>query len=207
MNSVDIIKDRRSINYFDPNYEISDSDINEILNLSKLTPSSLNLQPWEIISVKSKENKIKLRKCAMNQEKVEKASVVFIVIADIDACEKNIDKVLESWVNLGYMDQKTAEIYKNLPLKLYGDRDSIKRKFFALKNASFFAMSIMYFAKILGFESHPMDGFDEEAIKKEFSIDKNKIIPLIIAVGKKDPQAKLLPRAYRKEVSEFNKII
>lgn len=207
MDALENIKSRRSVNYFDPSQEISDEDIKKILELSALTPSSLNLQPWEIIAVKSSDKKKILRKCAMDQAKVEEASVVFIVIGDINACERNIDSVLKSWVELGYMDVKTAVFYKTLPQKLYGELSSQKRKIFAVKNASFFAMTIMYAARTLGYETHPMDGFDEDAVKKEFGISEEKTIPVLIAVGKLSPSAKLLPRAWRKPAKEFSKIV
>ena len=44
-------------------------------------------------------------------------------------------------------------------------------------------MTVMIAAQGLGLETHPMDGFDEEAIKKEFGISEDKIIPCIVALG------------------------
>lgn len=207
MDALENIKNRRSINFFDKSFVISDEEINKILEISSLTPSSMNLQPWEVIVVKSSEKKAILRKCAMGQPKVEEASAVFIIIANQNACEENIDLVLKSWVELGYMDEKTANNYRNLPQKLYSEKNTEKRKLFAVKNAAFFAMTVMYVARALGYETHPMDGFDEEMIKKEFNIPSDALIPVLIAVGKFSPSAKLLPRAWRKPVKEFSKIV
>ncbi|PIS48006.1 MAG: nitroreductase family protein [Elusimicrobia bacterium CG08_land_8_20_14_0_20_51_18] len=207
MDIIEGIKERRSINYFDRDREVSDDKIKELLELSRLTPSSLNLQPWEVLIVKSREKKKILRECAMNQPKVEEASAVAVIIADPEACEKNIDKVTESWVKLGYMDRKTGDFYKTLPAKLYGEPDSPKRKLFAVKNAAFFAMSLMLSARGLGLETHPMDGFDENCVKEKFGIAAGKVIPVIIGLGYLSPTARLLPRAYRKEVEEFSKIV
>ncbi len=207
MDAVENIKGRRSVNYFDASFNISDQEINEILELANLTPSSMNLQPWRVIAVKSLERKLALKKCAMNQNKVEEASVVFIVIAEQDACEKNIDEVLKSWVEIGYMDVKTAVRYKSFPQKLYGLTGSEKRKLFAIKNASFFAMTLMYSARALGYETHPIDGFNEEELKREFSIPDSSIVPVIIAAGKLSPSAKILPRAWRKALKDFSAIV
>ncbi|MEF3279569.1 MAG: nitroreductase family protein [Elusimicrobiota bacterium] len=208
MNCIDILKERRSVANFDPEFIISDEDIKKIYELASLSPSSMNLQPWQVIAVKSPEKKEILMKCAMNQIKVKQASVNFIIIADIDAVETNIDRVLENWISAGYLDEKTAEGYKKFAPNLYGSSNNdIRRKIFAVKNASFFAMSLMIAAKILGYDSHPMDGIDEEAIKKEFSIPSHKIIPLIIAVGKHDTSKPILPRAMRFKFEEKAKII
>ncbi|MEK7308014.1 MAG: nitroreductase family protein, partial [Nitrospirota bacterium] len=72
-----------------------------------------------------------------------------------------------------------------------------------VKNTSLFAMNIMLAAKGLGLETHPMDGFDEECIKKEFNIPADKIIPMLIAVGNLKSGITLLPRAFRRSVGEF----
>nr|WP_300462341.1 nitroreductase family protein [Desulfobacula sp.] len=39
----------------------------------------------------------------------------------------------------------------------------------------------------LGLETHPMDGFDHEAVKKEFNIPEKYWILLLLAVGYKQP--------------------
>lgn len=208
MEYTKIITERRSVGNFDPNTQISDDDIKKIFELASLTPSSMNLQPWEVIVVKSAEQKEILMRCAMNQVKVKQASANFIVIADTDALEKNIDDVMKSWIELGYLDEKTAQGYKKFAPNLYGDKNTdLKRKLFAVKNASFFAMSLMYAAKALGYDSHPMDGIDEDAIKKEFNIEPHKIIPVVIAIGKHDSSKKILPRALRFGFEKKGKIL
>ncbi|MGC8811652.1 MAG: nitroreductase family protein, partial [bacterium] len=63
--------------------------------------------------------------------------------------------------------------------------------------------NLMIAAKGLGLETHPMDGFDEEAIKREFNIPTNKIIPMLIAVGFLKKGITLLPRAFRRPIDEF----
>jgi putative NAD(P)H nitroreductase len=86
---------------------------------------------------------------------------------------------------------------------LYGKKDSITRKLFAAKNASIFATSIMIAARGMDLETHPMDGFDEACVKNEFSVPEDKIIPMLIAVGRLAPDITLLPRAFRRDPKEF----
>jgi nitroreductase len=119
--------------------------------------------------------------------------------------EENIDKMLDSWQDLGYMKPEMRETYKGMANNLYGEPDSLKRKIFAVKNTSLFAMNIMLAAKGLELETHPMDGFDEECVKKEFNIPEDKIIPMLIAVGYLKQGVTLLPRAFRRNIDEFVK--
>ena len=204
MELIQSIKERRSINFFEAGVEISDDTIRELLSLANLAPSSFNLQPWRVVVVKNQERKKALRKCAFDQPKVEEASVVLIIIGDPDAVELNGERVLESWANLGYISgEEQKEMSRRLMKQLYGTKDSLTRKIFAAKNAGLFGMNLMSAARGFGLETHPMDGFDEGAIKQEFGIPADKIIPMLIAIGHLKKDVTLLPRAFRRDVEEF----
>jgi putative NAD(P)H nitroreductase len=203
MEAVKLISERRSINFFDKDFELADDKLKELLDLANLCPSSMNMQPWRVIAVKSPERKKALRAVANNQPKAEEASVVLIIIADPELLEANMDAVLSNRVELGYLKVDAIESAKNSAFRLYSDKESIRRKIFAVKNSSLFAMSVMFAAKALGLESHPMDGFDEDRLKKEFGINENCVVPMLIAVGQVKPGTKLLPRAMRRPVNEF----
>ncbi|MEW5804815.1 MAG: nitroreductase family protein [bacterium] len=203
MDVIQAIKERRSINFFEIGQEISDEKIKELLEISNLAPSSFNLQPWKLIVVRNPERKRILRRCAFNQRKVEEATAVFIIIADPGCLEENLDKVMDNWEELGYMKPEARKGYIDMIQNLYGSQNSLKRKFFAIKNASLFAMNLMITAKGMGFDTHPMDGFDEDSIKKEFDIPPDKVVPMIIAIGKLRSGVTLLPRAYRRKIDNF----
>lgn len=203
METIQAIRERRSINFFQPGREIPKDTLLELLNIANLSPSSFNLQPWKVMVVKDPERKKTLRKCAFNQPKVEEASVVFILIADPKGVEENLERVLDSWQQLGYIKPEARDPSREMAKNLYGTEESLKRKIFAVKNTALFAMNLMIAAKGLGLETHPMDGFDEESIKKEFAIPPDKIIPMLIAVGYLKEGVKLLPRAFRRPIDEF----
>jgi len=205
MNILNAIKERRSINFFDPDRTIPDATINELLELANLSPSSLNLQPWEVVVVTDPGRKAILRKCAYDQPKVTEASATLIIIANPGAIEKNVDNMVKSWLDLGYIKPEAAASTRQMPFNSHGDKDSIGRKFFAIKNTAFFAMSLMIAAKGLGLETHPMDGFSADQIKSEFNIPEDRIIPLLICVGYLKPGVTLLPRAWRRDLKSFVK--
>ncbi|MGB9808463.1 MAG: nitroreductase family protein [Caldanaerobacter sp.] len=204
-NCEEIISGRRAITFFDPTKKISDDLIKKVLETASLAPSAYNLQPWKVIVVKSEEKKKILKEIAFNQQKVEDASAVIVVIANPKAAEENIDRVLESSIKLGYMKRERKEVVKEQILKVWKDEGEANRK--AIRDASLFAMNIMIAARIYGLETHPMDGFNEEKLKEFLNIDKTMHVPLIIAIGYKDPGKELLPRAYRFKFDEFGEII
>ena len=101
------------------------------------------------------------------------------------------------------MKPEMRKTYSDMMLSLYGARDSLTRKLFAVKNTALFAMNLMLAAKGLGLDTHPMYGFDEGCVKKEFNIPERMIIPMLVAIGSLKPGVNLAPRAFRRELAEF----
>ena len=200
-----VIKERRSITFFDPTKEVPDEVIKEILSIASLTPSGYNLQPWEVVVVKSKEKKRKLKEICYGQQKVEDASANIVIIANLRAAEEHVDKVLESWEKLGYIKVEEKEKLREQILKSWASPERRKRK--AIRDASMFAMSVMIVARFFGLETHPMEGFDEAKLKRFLKIGRDKVVPMIIAIGYKHPEKELLPRAYRFTFDEFGRIV
>lgn len=199
------IKERRSITFFDPTREVPDETIKEILNIAALSPSGYNLQPWEVIVVKSKEKKEALKEICYGQDKVADASANIVIIANLNAAEEHVDRILDSWVELGYIPADQRESLKETILAGWKSPEKRKRK--AIRDSALFAMSVMIVARYFGLETHPMEGFDEAKLKKFLGIGKNRIVPMIIAIGYKHPEKELLPRAYRFTFEEFGKIV
>jgi len=203
LDVIEAIQERRSINFFDTERDVPDRLLKELLNTANLAPSSFNLQPWKVIAVKDRERKKVLRECAMNQPKVEEAPVVLIMVADPAALEENVDFMLTSWENLGYIKTENKNLLIKMIDRLYGPKDSLTRKFFAVKNTGLFAMNLMMAAKGFGLDTHPMDGMDESCVKREFNIGEDCVVPMLIAVGYLRPGINLLPRAFRRELDKF----
>ncbi len=199
------IRERRSIIHFEPGREIPEETLREIISIASLAPSSYNLQPWEVIVVKSEEMRRKLREVCNDQRKVEDASVDIVVIANLRAAEEHVDRVLDSWVELGYIKAEQREELRERILQEWGSPEKRKRK--AVRDAAMFAMSLMIVARYFGLETHPLEGFDEARLKKLLNIGKERIVPLIIAMGYRHPEKEPPPRAYRFTFEEFCRVV
>jgi len=196
---------RRSVNFFDPNKPVSDDELRKIVELATLSPSSYNLQPWNLVLVRSPEDKARLRNRAMNQPKITEAPVVLIVLADKDGYKEGhptVEQVWASWVKNDYMKPEQKKGFVETTQKLYGGGE-LRSLAFAVKNAAFLGLALMLAAKELGIDTHPMDGFDHDGVVEEFAIPKNFFVPMLIAVGHFDETKTLLPRNWRKPYEEI----
>lgn len=201
------IEKRRSINYFDPSKEIDKDTIRKILELAALAPSSMNLQPWKVLTVVSPEKKALLRAVSFDQPKVTEASAVFVLLGDPDYVEKNLTDIVGDMVKQGYMSEAAAEGFAGRAPAAHGAPDSDKRAKNAVINTSLFAMNLMYACAAYGIETHPMGGFDPDRLKKEFAIDDRLIPVMLVTAGYLRPDVKLLPRVKRLSPETFNHIL
>ena len=78
MNFQEISKNRRSINFFNPDKDVSENLLREMVEIAANTPSSFNLQPWNLMALRNVEEKEKLKSLAWDQPKVTEAPVVLI---------------------------------------------------------------------------------------------------------------------------------
>ena len=205
MDFKDIINKRRAVNFFDPEKPVSDELVREMVEMASKVPSSFNLQPWSLMIIKYPEKKKRLRKLAWDQPKVTEAPVVFIVLADRDGWKKGhpfLEKNFKEMVQSGSMAEKQYDWFVNSCKGLYGETQE-KQQAFACKNTGFFAMALMFAAKNLGLDTHPMDGFDHDGVRKEFNIPENYWIPLLMAVGYFDEKKSLHPPKWRKTLEEI----
>ena len=205
MEFKDVMKQRRAVNFFDPTKDITDAQLKEIIETASLAPSGFNLQPWQVIIVKDKAKKEILKKVAWNQPKITEAPVVLIVLGDIEGWKKGnagFEKDFAESVKAGIMKQEQYDWFTGAAASLYGT-NSDREMAFACKNAGFFGMSLMLAAKDAGLDSHPMDGFDIEGVRKAFNIPDQYWIPLLLAIGHFDKSKTLLPAKWRKSYDEI----
>ncbi len=205
MNFKEIIENRRAINFFDPKKEVSEEKIKEMINMAAKSPSSFNLQPWSLMILKDQETKEKLKKLAWDQPKVTEAPVIMIFLADRNGWKEGhpfVEKNFKEMVKAGSMSEEQHDWFLDAAKSLYG-ADIEKQTAFAAKNTAFFAMSLMFAAKSLGLDSHPMDGFDHDGVKKEFKIPDHYWIPLLLAVGYYNTSETLAPPKWRKTYDEI----
>lgn len=203
MNTNNIFEQRRSINFFNPHKEIKEEVLKDIINLAVLAPSAFNLQPWQVIAVKSKEAKEKLFKLSSSQPKVLEAPVTLIIAGDKSGYEPSNpiwNEVLKKYNG----DKDKLKTIQGFAHSLYGTSEERRLKF-AESNAALLAMSIMYAAKAFGVDSHPMSGIDFEGIREEFGLDENKTVVMTMALGYFDESKTLYGRAYRRGYEEVVK--
>lgn len=197
MNYEDLNEARRSVGSFDGGTKITIEDVKKIYECARLAPSSFNLQPWKVILVHSDEMKEKLKSVALKQPKITESSAVLVILGNTRQQHES-DDVWKDRVNAGLMKEEDIHNTIGMADRLYNGREYG----FVSRNAGLFAMNFMLAAKDLGWDTHPMDGFDVDGVAELFELDPKFIPVMLVAIGKINPERKLAPRAFRREFED-----
>ena len=176
-----ILQDRRATPSFDGS-PIPDADLQKMLLAGTQAPSAYNLQPWRFIVVRNDDSKRRLRGACFNQAKVEEASVVIVACGDADGWRNgDLDEMLRlgriGGMSESYAEQAKATIpnylsnHPNLPMWLN-------------RQVMFAFTHIMLMAESLGYDTAPMEGFEEQKVKEFLKLPLSYTVVALLAVGR-----------------------
>ncbi|WP_018969964.1 nitroreductase family protein [Rubritalea marina] len=182
MNTSENIESRRSIKHYDPEHVMPEADLQELLRLTKLAPSSFNMQNYRILVVRNPELRQQLREVAWDQAQVTDASVLFILCADLKAHQADPS---DYW---GHAPQAVQDILGPMIKPFYDGKDQLIRDE-AMRSSALAGMTLMLAARDLGYDSCPMVGFDPDAVSKLINLPDGYALSFMLPVGKKAEEA------------------
>lgn len=183
-----LIKERRSVRKYDPEFVIPQEEILEMLKEATMAPSTSNLQPWEFIVFLDAEQRKDLRAIAYNQEQIETASAVIAVLGDKEFY-LNIDPVHNSLLEAGYIDEASKEVLVSNANRAYPHAPEDARKNLATFDAGLASMQFMLIAKERGYATGPMGGFDKVKFAERFNVEDRYFPIVLITIGKENAPA------------------
>lgn len=182
MTTKETIESRRSIKHFDADHTMPEADLAELIRLTKLAPSSFNMQNYRLVVIRDKARQKQIRAAAWDQAHVEDASVLFIMCADSTA---HLTAPAAYW---SHAPQPVQDILGPMIKPFYDGKDQLIRDE-GIRSSAFAGMTLMLAAHDMGYDSCPMIGFDAEAVAKIINLPSDHIISFMIPVGKKTQPA------------------
>ena len=177
MNTRETIEARRSVKHFDPNHAMPENDLTELIRLTKLAPSSFNMQNYRILVVRDPGIRQQIRAVAWDQAHVTDASVLFILCADLTAHQENPSTY---W---SHAPQEVQDILGPMIQPFYEGKDTLIRDE-AIRSSALAGMTLMLAAKDMGYDSCPMIGFDGEKVAELINLPQHYALSFMIPVGK-----------------------
>ncbi len=177
MDTFDAIRERRAIKQFDPEFQFSKSQTDQLIDLAMQAPSSFNIQHWRLVNVTDKALRTQLREAAHDQAQVTDGSLLFVVTVDIKAWEKDPARY---WKNA---PQAAQDILVPWIHPFYSCNEQLQRDE-AMRSAGIMLQTLMLSAKAMGYDSCPMVGFDFDKVAQLIHLPKDYAIAAMLVIGK-----------------------
>ena len=192
VDTIEAIRSRRSIKSFQ-SHEMSQDEINHLLNLAVLSPTSYNIQNWRFVTVTDQSVKDRLCELSYGQRQVAEASLLIILCADLKAWDKDPGRYWQ------ILDEKQRnDIVDAIKRSYRGNKSLEKDK--AFRSCSIAAQTTMLAARSMGYDTCPMEGFEFDKVGELIKLPADHIITMMVAVGKRAKAP--LPRGGQLALSE-----
>jgi nitroreductase len=176
MDTLTAIRERRSVKHYDPNHQMSEVEINGLLELALLSPTSFNMQNWRFVVVTDAAKKAALCSAAWDQVQVREASITILLCADLNA-HQGAERY---WVNA---PEPVREMIVPMIPKFYEGNAGLQRDE-AMRSIGIASQTLMLAAKAMGYDSCPMIGFDPVKAAEIIDLPDGHIIGMMLTVGK-----------------------
>ncbi len=177
MNVTEAIVERRSIKAYDPNHQMTEQEIEQLMSLAMLSPTAFNIQNWRFVLVTDPVLRQQIRAVSWNQAQVEEASLLIVLTADLNAWAKQPERY---WANA----PKPVQDYLVPAIGNYYQGNAQVQRDEGMRSCGMAAMTIMLAAKEMGYDTCPMDGFDFDAVGKLLNLPEDHLPTMFVVVGK-----------------------
>jgi nitroreductase len=182
-----VVAERRATPSFDGS-PLPEADLLAILEAGLQAPSSYNLQPWRFIVIRSPEQRRRLRSACFNQAKVEEASAVIVACGDADGWRNgDLDEMLRMGRAGGMPESFAHQARINIPNYL-GNHPNLDA--WLNRQVTFALTTMMWRAESLGYNTSPMEGFEEEKVRGVLKLPLSYHVVALLAVGRGKGQPK-----------------
>lgn len=183
MNIQEAIQTRRAVKAYDPEFQLSREEKDELLRLALLAPSAFNLQHVRLVEVSDPALRAHIREVGWNQAQMTDASMLVVVCAKLDSWEADARRVWDG------APEQVQDYMAGAIDNYYRDKPQVQRDE-TMRSCGLMAQTLMLAARGKGLDSCPMDGFDFDAVARLINLPANHVIGLMVAVGKRTVEPK-----------------
>jgi nitroreductase len=176
---TDVLLERRATTHFQPD-PIPPEHLEAILSAAAQAPSGYNLQPWRFVVVGDADAKRRLQQAAFGQAKVSEAPVCVIALGMKEEWRRTAREVFEEGARRGL--SKPEDVDKGLQGAL-AFLDTQDMRAWVNRHVMIAVTTMMLVAEAYGFDTAPMEGFDAEAVKREFGVPDEAEVVALLAIG------------------------
>ncbi|WP_203181699.1 nitroreductase family protein [Streptomyces pratensis] len=180
------IRERRSIRHYLPD-PVPDGQLSELLDLALEAPSSWNVQARSVVVVSDDEGRAALTRATEGQPHPQEAPLTLVFVAASQAWREDLSDIYDHALRSGAWNERFVSGFSEATLVFQQDLEQrgLLREY-AVKDAVIAATYAMLAATSVGLATSPMNGWDEQQVKRAIGIeDRDDLhIAMLLPVGR-----------------------
>ncbi|WP_308294777.1 nitroreductase family protein [Streptomyces sp. JJ66] len=167
-----VIRARRSVRHYRPD-PVPAPLLRELTDLALEAPSSFNLQARAVVVVTEQEGREALARATGGQPHPQEAPVMLVFVAESGAWREDRGDIWSAARDQGAWSSAFAEATPAMIRQFHEApaRRGLEREY-AVKDAMIAASFLMIAAQAAGLATSPMNGWDEDEVKKAIGVDE-----------------------------------
>lgn len=190
-----IMQERYSCRNYLPK-KISDEDIRNLVDLTRLSPSSMGLEPWKFMVVGG-EKLDELSQICNNQNHVKTCSHALIIITRTDL--KSSDPYLRAMVEAKGKDSEKVEKYIKMIAQKTDNMSESELRHYSDLQGYLACANLVNIAHSMGIRSCIVAGFDYERLLNFIDMGENFHPCIVVTLGYSD---EIIPTKIRRNLDE-----
>jgi len=187
--------------------KISGEKIENILEATRLSASSMGLQPYTILLVEDEELKKKLQPAANNQPQIVESSHLLIFAAWDNVTEENVNDYVNDIVHVRGVSPESLAGFRASLMTIVNGRTQQQKHEWAARQAYIAFGTAIAAAAMEEVDATPMEGFNPAAVDEVLNLKEKGLSSVtILALGYRDVDKDFLASA-KKVRREKNKLI
>ncbi|MEO1497807.1 MAG: nitroreductase family protein [Planctomycetota bacterium] len=178
MQTLETIEARRAVKHYDASFDMPEADVERLMDLALLSPTSFNIQNWRFVVCRDADVKAKLRAAAWDQAQVTDANLTILVCGDLKSWSREPERY---WRNA---PEQTQQMLVPMIGNFYSAAGERIERDEAMRSVGIASQTIMLAAKAMGYDSCPMIGFDPDEVGKIIGLPEDHVVGLMLTVGK-----------------------
>lgn len=177
---------------FDSSKKVSREDLENIIEVFRLTPSSYGLQPWKLFVVENEEKKEKIMQNSWNQKQVWENSFLLVFAKPFEISKDLADRHIKNTAKINSVSEDVFAWYRAMLYSFLENNTKENLDFWAREQVFLALWNVMSYLAEKKIDSCAIWGFDKNAIDEILSL-KEKWFESVV----------MLPIGYRKQDDKY----
>lgn len=181
MKIVESLKWRYATKIFDPEKKLSQKQVDGILEVLNLTPTSYGLQPLKFIRVVNPKIREQLVEASWNQKQVAEASDLIVICIENQLTENAIDQYIERVANTRDQEKNSPRFdsFKKMLMKIV-EWSAEDYQNWAKKQAYIALGNLMTACAVEQIDACPMEGFEPEKYDEILNLNEAGLSSVLV---------------------------